>query len=220
MKMKKTPSFFGEILAALRQLAMIAVPVVAWFALSVWIGHKNIIITYCVAYVGILIAMVFWFAHSNLKSKRDRLVSEDRYKEARNMTLSAIRKIQEGTPDPEKQPRFRDPAVRMPLDYLKPEPRKLSEVPPGEEAYISRVCVVVDLAGATWVDTGASVFEMPDTSYVRVQLIEDTGYILTLPKRDSPFQFTPGHLFPGRTYAPVIRIIDENAAAPGGANGC
>jgi hypothetical protein len=97
----------------------------------------------------------------------------------------------------------------MPLDYLRPEPRKLREVPLGHEAYINFAEIEVDLEGATWVDTEAKVYEDADFSKVKVRPVEG-GYVLTLLKREGPpFRFTPRPLHSAGSYAPVNEIIEE-----------
>ena len=106
-------------------------------------------------------------------------------------------------------------AAHMPLDYLKPEPRKLKEVPLGETVWISFTDVQVDKRGRTFVDANARVHEEQLGSHVKVRL-EKNGAIVTLPtvKR---FEYTPGRLYSYMTtsYLPVIEILQENYSPRG-----
>jgi len=43
-----------------------------------------------------------------------------------------------------------------------------------------------------------------------VQLVENEGYVLTIPKRDDvSFRFTPRHIHAFASYAPVVRILQD-----------
>lgn len=101
-------------------------------------------------------------------------------------------------------------AAHMPVDFLKPERRKLSELSPGATAYIDLSGVAVDLSGSTYVELDSRVYEEPHNNTVRVREM-DGGYILSIPKgRRDTIRFTPGRLFTSiARYAPVIQIGED-----------
>jgi hypothetical protein len=99
--------------------------------------------------------------------------------------------------------------VEMPPRYVKREPRKLSEVPADQVAFVDFMDVTVDRKGRTFVDLDARVYEKPTYSSVRVLVTKD-GCSLTLPKRpSSPMTFTPRRLYSFTAYLPVTRIVEE-----------
>lgn len=103
-------------------------------------------------------------------------------------------------------------AAHMPVEFLKPERRKLSELAPGATACIDFSDVAVDLSGKTYIDIDSKLFAEPHRSTVTVREM-DGGYILSIPKgRRDPMLFTPRRLLTSiASYAPVIQIVeDEN----------
>ena len=102
-------------------------------------------------------------------------------------------------------------AAHMPVDFLKPERRKLSELAPGEIACIDFSDVSVDLSGKTYVELNARVYEEPQMHTVTVREM-DGGYILLIPKgRRDRRMFTPRRLYTSIAYAPVIQIVEDES---------
>jgi SpoVK/Ycf46/Vps4 family AAA+-type ATPase len=106
-------------------------------------------------------------------------------------------------------PKDRNKAVRMPQDYIKPEPPKLRSLPVGATASISSSEVVVNGNGATFVDSDAKVLDFSGSSLTVKVRLEKEGCILILPKTEPPITFTPRRLYSTGTYMPVIRIEQE-----------
>jgi hypothetical protein len=102
------------------------------------------------------------------------------------------------------------PAAHMPVDFLKPERRKLRELAPGATACIDFTDVSVDLSGNTYVGLDAKVYEEPHMNTVTVREM-DGGYILLIPKgRGDRRMFTPRRLYTSiANYAPVIQIVED-----------
>jgi hypothetical protein len=48
-------------------------------------------------------------------------------------------------------------AAHMPVDFLKPEPRKLSELAPGATACVDFFAIAVDPSGKTYIDLDSSL---------------------------------------------------------------
>ncbi len=100
-------------------------------------------------------------------------------------------------------------AVHMPLDYLRPERRKLWELPIGEIAHIDSSDVAVDLRGASFIDQDARIYEHTNWHTVEVRR-ESAGYILTLAK-EQQVSFTPRPLYSSSVYLPVIEILIKDS---------
>jgi hypothetical protein len=102
-------------------------------------------------------------------------------------------------------------AVHMPVDFLKPEPRKLSELAPGATACVDFPAIAVDLSGKTYIDLDSRVYEEPHSNMVTVKEM-DGGYILSIPKRPrDPMLFTPRRLLTSiANYARVIQIAEDD----------
>jgi hypothetical protein len=102
-------------------------------------------------------------------------------------------------------------AAHMPVDFLKPERRKLSELAPGATAFIDFTDVSVDLSGKTYVELDARVYEESHMHTVIVREM-DGGYILLIPKgRRDGRMFTPRRLYTSIAHAPVIQIIEDES---------
>jgi hypothetical protein len=103
-------------------------------------------------------------------------------------------------------------AAHMPVDFLKPERRRLRELAPGATACINFTDVSVDLSGKTYVELDARVYEEPHMHTVTVREM-DGGYILLIPKgRRDRMMFTPRRLYTSiANYAPVIQIVEEES---------
>ncbi len=186
-------------------LTKILVPLAAWFAFSIWLAHVNVLAAYCISYGGVLVAIIVFFAYSSYKWKRD--LYADRYP-----SDSLLQQISESAP-PNRKPmaaaNWKSP-VHMPMDYLKPEPRKLLELGGSDNVYVSFTSISVDLQGTAWVDTDTQIYEESRFDLVQVRLIENEGYVLSLPKQERRrFQFTPKRLVSVCSYAPVIQVIEE-----------
>jgi hypothetical protein len=101
-------------------------------------------------------------------------------------------------------------ATLMPVDFLKPEPRKLKELEPGATAHIDFTQISVDLAGKTYVRLEATIVEEPGFTTVTV-CEKDGGYTLFLPKERSDLMvFNPRQLFFTVEYAPVVEIVIDH----------
>jgi hypothetical protein len=57
----------------------------------------------------------------------------------------------------------------MPVDFLKPERRKLSELAPGATACVDFFAIAVDLSGKTYIDLDSRVYEEPHSKMVTVR---------------------------------------------------
>jgi hypothetical protein len=194
-------------------MTKITAPLGVWIFLCVWLAQGNLIATYAVTYGGIVLAMIVFFAWSNYKSKLRSLATQEQSSKSRNM----LRELRDSTGVSKQRaaslPSFEGIAKQMPLDYLEPEPLKLSEVPADQDAYVSFTAIAVDLNGSTWVDTEVSLYADPTFTSVTVRRLE-TGYRLTLPqkKADQPkIKFTPKpRLSTLTTYAPVVEIVEDD----------
>lgn len=105
-------------------------------------------------------------------------------------------------------------ATSMPLDFLRPENRKLREIPAEEAVWIDFTSISVDPNGKTYVYLDAKVHEEPTITSIRV-FVDRDGYRLTLPKgRITSLAYTPRQLSSMVDYGPVIAItVEETSAA-------
>jgi hypothetical protein len=101
------------------------------------------------------------------------------------------------------------PPAKMPAQFLKSEPTKLKDLPPGAEAFVNFAHVHVDLDGSVYVEADALIQDRP--SFMTVHLREqDGGYILTLSKSKPHFKFEPRRLLSVVEYLPVVQIVEES----------
>jgi hypothetical protein len=99
----------------------------------------------------------------------------------------------------------------MPVDFLKPERRKLSELAPGATGSVDFSAIAVDLSGKTYIDLDSRVYEEPHSNMVTVKEMNG-GYIRSIPKRPrDPMLFTPRRRLTSiANYAPVIQIAEDD----------
>jgi hypothetical protein len=211
----KPPSFLKEVLSVSWLLLKIAVPTIAWVLLCYWAARRNLALGTGILYGGLLVFLILFFAHSNYKWKRKGFAGQersDRSRKAIRELLDSVRTGQRENAAP--PPRLDGPAKHMLVDYLKPEPLELSEVPAGQDAYVNFTAVTVDLDGTTWVDTDTLLCDQASFMSVAVRRVEG-GYRLTLPKQKQPgpqLTFTPRRRVSVLNYAPVVEIVQEASA--------
>jgi hypothetical protein len=203
------PSFLKEILSVFWLMIKVTVPLTGWIFGCLWIGRHHLLVAEMAMSGGIMLGMAILFGWSNYQRKSQSLASQERSFESRESIRQLLDGASAGTEKRGLASLATGPPTRMPLDYLQPEPLKLSEVPAGEDVYISFAEVTVDLDGATWVDVEAKIQESAGLMNVKVRLVEG-GYVLTFLKRKGlPLRFTPRRLFSVSSYAPVIQVLEE-----------
>jgi hypothetical protein len=104
----------------------------------------------------------------------------------------------------------------MPVDYIKPPARSLTELPVGETANVNWSAVNVNPRGAVFlaVESHTKLYEEAGWSTVEVRR-EEAGWVLKLPRGgDDLVKFTPQPLNSATHYEPVIRIEVAEAPVP------
>jgi hypothetical protein len=115
----------------------------------------------------------------------------------------------EGTTQRTFGPTIENPtaAVLMSPEFIDHPPRKLKDVPPGEEVYIAVTYVSVNEKGQTFVDLEAPTSMERESIGVKVKRA-DGGFWLWMFKPGSiSFLFTSRPLVFG-SYAPVVKIME------------
>ncbi len=209
--MKNPPSFWKEVLSVLWVMVKIAVPLVVWLFVCYLIGRRNTILAISILYGGILLFMILFSARSNYNWKRRDFVRQERSHESRQKLRELLDRVNSVHGDrTAPTSHLEGQAKHMPLDYLTPEPLKLSDVPAGQDAYLNFTAVTVELDGSTWVDIDASLYDKPNFMSVTVRQLEG-GYRLTLPRQreeGSQMKFTPKRRSSACNYAPVVEIAE------------
>jgi hypothetical protein len=172
--MPSTPSFFKEFRSVCWSMARVAVPVLSWTGLCFLVSRRWPIAGILLFYVGVLLGFMCTITYVNYRSERRRSAGG-------SAAVKSLLKERAGQRDAAPVPTIslHGPPARMPLDFLQPQPRQLSEVPMGEYAFINFTEVSVDLAGRAWVDTTAWIREEVTFMCVKVRPEQD-GYHLTL----------------------------------------
>jgi hypothetical protein len=206
--MPSTPSFFKEFRSVCWSMARVAAPVLSWTGLCFLVSRRWPIAGILLFYVGVLLGFMFTMAYVNYRSERRR--SAGGSVEVKSLLNELQERAGQRDAEPVPTASLHGPPVRMPLDFLQPQPRQLSEVPIGEYAFINFTEVSVDLEGRAWVDTTARTREEVTFMCVKVRP-EQGGYHLTLFKRkqEPPPRYTPRALLSSASYAPVLSIQEE-----------
>jgi hypothetical protein len=203
------PSFVKEIFSVFWLMIKVTIPLAGWIFGCLWMGRHHLLLAEMTMSVGIMLGMAILFAWSNYQRKSQSLTNQEKSLESRKSIRQLLDGVSPMTDKRDLPSLATGPPAQMPLDYLQPEPLKLSEVPAGEDVYINFAEVTVDLDGATWVDVEAKVQESAGLMNFKVRLVEG-GYVLTLLKRKGrPLRFTPRRPISVNSYAPVIQVLEE-----------
>ena len=184
----------------------VAIPSAALAWVCIWLTQRGKPIELIIFLGAAFAAMILVVSYSNYK--REQRLFENWDTRGSRQLVSGTAETKESILRPahaSRQPKH------MPLDFLKPEPLKLSELPMDQDAQINFTAITVDLDGSTWVNVDEPLREKANFMSVTVCPVEG-GYRLTLPKKregEPQLTFTPRQR-PRimQTYAPVVEIVE------------
>jgi len=139
-------SFSKELLTVDWLQLKILIPLVAWADGCICINRQHLMAAQLVLYGGLLLGMVVYFAYSKWKRQR---------------SAGAMYPMRQAEDAPLRPGNEWDPVARMPLDYLQPDPLRLSEAPFGDDLYIDASDVTVDRNGPIWVGSAGKYLNTP-----------------------------------------------------------